>query len=222
MEKEKTNTVSPRNAILVMVATFFLVLFSEAVFLLTLGQGPALVLTEFVVLLVPLSYMLLKHVDIRSYIGLDVKPRFILFGLASAGLLFLVDVVVSGLFTALFGVSRAVEQSNATVTSLSSSTGGLIYVVLALSMAGVCEEFAFRGFLQNTINRRYSFIPAVVVSSVAFGIFHFDPQLVYTLSAMIAGLTLGYVYHRWNSYVVSAVAHSTVNLVVLALLLHGL
>jgi membrane protease YdiL (CAAX protease family) len=95
----------------------------------------------------------------------------------------------------------------------------LIAVVSALALAGVCEEFAFRGFLQSAINRRYSFIPAVISSSVAFGLFHFDPQLVYILSAIAAGLTLGYIYHRWNSYVVSAIAHATVNLIVLATLL---
>jgi membrane protease YdiL (CAAX protease family) len=92
-------------------------------------------------------------------------------------------------------------------------------VIAALALAGVCEEFTFRGFLQSTLTRRYSFIPAVIVSAVTFGIFHPDPQLVYILSAFTAGLVLGYVYYRWNSYVVSAVAHSTVNLVVLAVLL---
>jgi membrane protease YdiL (CAAX protease family) len=86
-------------------------------------------------------------------------------------------------------------------------------------LAGVCEEFAFRAFLQNTINRRYSFIPAIIGSSVAFGIFHFDPQLVYILSAIVLGLALGYIYHRWNSYLVAAIAHSTVNLIVLVTLL---
>jgi membrane protease YdiL (CAAX protease family) len=59
----------------------------------------------------------------------------------------------------------------------------------------------------------------VIISSVAFGLFHFDPQFVYIISTIIAGLVLGYIYHRWNSYVVSAIAHSTLNLIVLAFLL---
>jgi membrane protease YdiL (CAAX protease family) len=94
-------------------------------------------------------------------------------------------------------------------------------VATALTLAGVCEEFAFRGFLQSTLTRRFSFIPAVIVSAVTFGLFHFDIQLVYILSATTAGLVLGYVYHRWNSYIVPVIAHSSVNLLVLLVLTFG-
>jgi len=219
VEQEKVNAVPPLNAILVIAVTFILVLFLGAFFFLTLGEGPALVLSELLILIVPLGYMLVKRVNIKSFVGLDVKPKFIMLGLASGALLLFVDIIVSFVLTTIFGVSQAVEESNAMLTDLSSSTSGLIAVIAALTLAGVCEEFAFRGFLQSAINRIYSFIPAVVISSVAFGLFHFDPQLVYILSAIVGGLVLGYVYHRWNSYVVSAIAHSTLNLIVLAALL---
>jgi len=219
VEQEKVNVVSPLNAILVIAATFTLVLLFGAFFFLTLGEGPALVLSELLILIVPLGYMLIKRVNIRSFVGLDVKPKFIMLGLASGALLLFVDIIVSFMLTTILGVSQAVEESNAMITELSSSTSGLIAVIAALTLAGVCEEFAFRGFLQSAINRRYSFIPAVVISAVVFGLFHFDPQLVYIFSAIVAGLVLGYVYHRWNSYLVSAIAHSTVNLVVLVTLL---
>jgi len=219
VEQERVNEVSPLNAILVVIATFVLVVFLGAFFILTLGTGPALILSELLILIVPLSFMLIKRVNIKSFVGLDVKPKFIVLGLASGILLLFVNIVVSVVLTTIFGVSEAVESSNAMITDLSSSTSGLIAVIAALSLAGVCEEFAFRGFLQSAINRRYSFIPAVVISAVTFGLFHFDPQLVYILSALVAGLVLGYIYYRWNSYLVSAIAHSTVNLVVLAVLL---
>jgi membrane protease YdiL (CAAX protease family) len=219
VEQEKTNEVSPLNAILVVAVTFVLVLFLGSFFFLTLGTGLALILSELLILIVPLGYMLVKRVNVKRFVGLDAKPKFVMLGLASGFLLLFVDIIVSVVLTTIFGVSETVESSNALITDLSSSTSGLIAVITALSLAGVCEEFAFRGFLQSAINRRYSFIPAVVISAVTFGLFHFDPQLVYILSASVAGLVLGYVYYRWNSYVVSAIAHSTVNLIVLAVLL---
>ena len=219
MEQEKVSAVPTLDAILVIVVTFFLVLFLGAFLFLVLGSGPALVLSELLILIVPLGYMLVKHVDIKRYVGLDVTPKLVVLGFASGALLLFVDIIVSVVLTAIFGVSQAIEESNALITELSASTSGLIAVVVALALAGVCEEFAFRGFLQSTLTRRYSFIPAVIVSAVTFGLFHFDPQLVYVLSALTAGLVLGFVYHHWNSYVVSALAHSTLNLVVLAVLL---
>jgi membrane protease YdiL (CAAX protease family) len=219
VEQEKVRAVPTLDAVLVIVVTFFLVLFLGFIFDYVLGSGPALVLSELLILIVPLGYMLLKHVDIKRYVGLDVSPKLVVLGFAAGALLLFVDIIVSAVLTSIFGVSEAIEQSNTIITDLSSTTWGLIAVIAALALAGVCEEFAFRGFLQSTLTRRYSFIPAVIISAFVFGLFHFDPQLVYILSALTAGLVLGYVYHRWNSYVVSAIAHSTVNLVVLVTLL---
>jgi len=218
VEKEKA-IIPTLDAVLVIIVTFVLVIFLGAGLTLTVDTGLALILSELLILIVPLAYMLVKRIKIRSYIGLDAKPKFILIGLASGLAVLLIDIAISGALTAIFGVSQAIEEANEIITSLSASSSGLVAVIIALSLAGVCEEFAFRAFLQNAINRRYSFIPAVVASSVAFGVFHFDPQLVYILAAIVVALALGYIYHRYNSYLVAAIAHSTVNLIVLATLL---
>jgi membrane protease YdiL (CAAX protease family) len=219
LEQETVKPVPILDTVLVIVVTFFPVMFLGAILFLVVGSGPALVLSELIILIVPLGYLLFKHVDIKRYVGLDVTPKLVLLGFVSAALLLAVDIAVSIVLTAIFGDSQAVQESNNIIIELSSSPGGLISVVSALGLAGVCEEFAFRGFLQSTLTRRYSFIPALIISAFTFGLFHFDPQLVYILSAASAGLVLGYVYHRWNSYVVSAIAHSTVNLLVLVSLL---
>jgi membrane protease YdiL (CAAX protease family) len=221
VEQEKVVVVPVVEAVLVIIVTFVLVLLLGGLFFLVLDTGLALVLSELLILIVPLAYLLYKRVDIKCYVGIDVNPNTVLWGFVSAVVLFSVDIAVSAVLLLVFGESQAVMDSNNTIIQLSETPLGLIYVATALGLAGVCEEFAFRGFLQNTLNRRYSFIPAVIVSAFVFGLFHFDPQVVYILSAMSAGLVLGYVYHHWNSYVVSAIAHSTVNLVVLILLLFG-
>jgi membrane protease YdiL (CAAX protease family) len=218
-QMQKTDTVSPSEAILVFAVTFVLFLLLGAVFILALGIELALVLSELLILVVPFSYLLLKHVNIKSYVGVEIKPKFILLGIASGVFLFFFDGAILAVLNSIFGVSQAVEESNTLIVNLSNSTLGLVAVTASLSLAGFCEEFTFRGFLQNTINRKYSFVPAVIISSIAFGFVHFDPQLVYILSAFLIGLVLGYIYHRWHSYVVSAFAHSTVNLMALAILL---
>ena len=216
---QKTDAVSPSEAVLVFAITIVLFLFLGAAFVLLLGIEFALVFSELIFLVVPLGYLLLKRVDIKSYIGAEIRPKFILFGIASGIFLLFFDGAISAVLTSIFGVSQAVEESNALIANLGSSALGLVLVAIALSLAGFCEEFAFRAFLQNTISRKYSFVPALIVSSVAFGLVHFDPQLVYIISAFLMGLVLGFIYNRWHSYLASAVAHSTVNLVALAILL---
>ena len=219
LEEQERDLVPTLDAMLVIAATFVLVLFMGSFFFLVFGSGPALVLSELLILIVPLVYLLARRIDIKRFIGLKINPKLVVLGLASGVLLLFVNIIVSLMLTVIFGASQAVEESNALITELSSSTSGLLLVITALSLAGICEEFTFRGFLQNALTRRYSFIPAVIASSITFGLFHFDPQLVYIISAISAGLVLGYIYNHWNSYLVVAMAHSTVNIVVLFTLL---
>ena len=221
IEQEKKVSVSTVEAVLVIVVTFVLIMLLGSIFYLALDTGLALVISELIILIVPLGYLLYKRVNIKSYIGLDVNPRLVLWGFVSAAMLLSVDIAVSAVLFIIFGESQAVIESNTLITDLSATPSGLIYVATALGLAGVCEEFTFRGFLQNTLTRRFSFIPAVITSAFVFGLFHFDPQLVYIISAMSAGLVLGYVYHHWNSYIVAAIAHSSVNLIVLGMLVFG-
>jgi membrane protease YdiL (CAAX protease family) len=221
VENQERNVILPFEAVLVIIVTFFLSVFLGAALLLTLGNGPALIIGELLILIIPLSYMLYKRINIRIYIGTRVKPKFILLGLGFGIGLLILDILVTNVLIYIFGVSQAVKDSNAMLINLSSTSSGLIVVAASLVLAGICEEFAFRGFLQNALNHKYSHLSAVVISAAVFGIFHFDPQLVYILSAFISGLALGLIYYRWKSYVVALIAHSTVNMIILVFLLLG-
>ena len=217
--EEDGGTVSPLAAILAIAVTFILFLFLGAALVILFGYPFALISGEILLIVVPLGYMLYRRVDVGSYIRLEVKPRTILLGLAFGAFLFLFDLVVAAALTSIFGVSEVVEETNELLLNMSGSLQGRLSLIVALSLAGVCEEFTFRGFLQTAINSRYSSRVALLVSSIVFGLFHFDPQAVYTLSAFLMGLMLGYIYYRWRSYVVSAVAHATLNLIVLTIIL---
>jgi membrane protease YdiL (CAAX protease family) len=216
---EQKEVIPPHMAILAVVVTFILLLFVGAAFFIFLDYGVAMVLSELLIIVVPLGYMLYRKVDIRSYIGLDTKPLKFLLGIVFGISIFFFDILVSFTLVSIFGTSAAVEEANSAIMEVSASPRGLLLVIIALSLAGICEEFTFRGFLQTSINNKYSTGTALIVSSLAFGFFHFDPQAVYTISAFLIGLLLGYIYHRWHSYVMSAVTHATVNLITLAIML---
>jgi membrane protease YdiL (CAAX protease family) len=228
-QTQTDNRVTPLEAGLVILVTFFITAFGGAIVLLAFGYGTAGntlaygasgVVGELLILIVPLIYFLLKRINIKKYIGLDLNPKYILIGLAAGAILFLLNIIVS---TALSYVvnNQLVEQTNADILNASSTTPGLILVAASLLLAGICEEFAFRGFLQNALTRRFSFVPAVLISAAVFGIFHLDPQGFYIIAAFISGLVLGYIYHRTN-YVTSATAHATMNIIVLTFLILGI
>ena len=117
METPKTNSVPPLEAFLVIFVTFCLSVIIGAAVLLTIGEAPALVIGELLILVVPLVYLMLKRISIKTYIRIDLKPKYILLGIGFGGLLLLLNVVVSGLLTTVLGLVR--ELSNPIPFSLS-------------------------------------------------------------------------------------------------------
>jgi membrane protease YdiL (CAAX protease family) len=227
LEKPKISEVPVWHAALVFIVTFFVIAFVGGI-LYFVGQIEAALITgEVIFLIVPLIYLLWMHVDVKNYVKISFKPKYILIGLVCGGLLIFLNEAVGYALTSVFGSSPTVQQTNELFLTISNSTPGLIAVALALGLAGICEEFAFRGFIQNVLTRyfkkralsKYAFVPALFIAAAFFGLAHFDPYVVYTAAAFIAGLALGLIYHRWN-YTVSAVAHASMNLIVLVLLLY--
>jgi membrane protease YdiL (CAAX protease family) len=216
------STISPLAAILAVVASWFLVQFLGYAAFVFVGYPIAQICVELLVLVIPLGYMLYKRVDIRSFIGFDTKPQNIILGIVLGVSILAFDIFVTTWLVLIFGPSNAVEKSNSLIINAGSTPVGIALIIVALLLAGICEEFTFRGFLQTAVNSRYSFGTALVVSSIAFGFFHFDPQAVYSISAFFVGLIFGYIYHHWHSYLVPVAAHATVDLITMTLLLLGI
>lgn len=215
----KSDNIPPFEAILIIIATFVLLLFVGSAFYVLFGDAFASPLGELLVAVLPLIYMLARKIHIRSYIGAGINFKTFLLGITIGFSLVLFDILISNLLYAAFGPSQAAEASNKLTINLASSTPGLLSVLITVVFAGVCEEFAFRGFLLSAIERKYSFWPALLVSSIAFGLFHIDPQFIWTIAAFLMGLMFGYAYHRWHSYTICALAHVTIDFVAVTLVL---
>lgn len=204
-------------ALVLVLVSFMLVVFL-GMFSVLLGYNPVTVsvFAELLLAAVPLAYMLYKRVDIKKYVGFKVELKLVILGITLGFLLILLNSAVSATLVMILGESQVVAESNRQIRNAIGTMDGLLLVILALSLAGICEEFLFRGFLQSAIANRHSSVVAVIISSLAFSLFHFDPQLVYIVFAFIIGLMFGLIYLRWRSYIVCAIAHATMNLIVLA------
>ncbi|MEM2465736.1 MAG: CPBP family intramembrane glutamic endopeptidase [Candidatus Bathyarchaeia archaeon] len=216
-ETKESQQIPVSEALLAMIASLLLSLFLAG-FIANLNYGFAMVVAELLLAVVPFGYMLSKKIDIKKYVRFELNPRNILLGVAVGSLLVYFDFLIVIALTSLFGPSKAVEESNRRIAEMTSSVDGLIFVAAALISAGICEEFAFRGFLQTAMSNKYPPWMALVTSAFAFGLLlHFDPQWVYIIAAFLIGLVLGLVYHLSRSYTVCATAHATLNLIILAL-----
>ncbi|MCR9198368.1 MAG: ABC transporter permease subunit [Planctomycetaceae bacterium] len=84
--------------------------------------------------------------------------------------------------------------------------------LFALAIApAVCEEFFFRGFLQNAVRQRTTAVVAVVTTGVLFGLFHVIVRdaLMYErlLPSALMGMVLGIVFERTGSVLPGMLMH---------------
>lgn len=89
----------------------------------------------------------------------------------------------------------------------------VVFVILALTVTlgpGICEELFFRGLVLRSLCNSTSAVRAVAVSSILFGLVHFD--VLQSPGAMIIGVYLGFLAVRSNSIYPAIVAHATNNL----------
>jgi membrane protease YdiL (CAAX protease family) len=90
--------------------------------------------------------------------------------------------------------------------------------VFTFFFIAVPEELFFRGWLQNLLERRMGRTAALVVSSVLFGLSHFNKRALYfnwryVSLAAIAGIFYGRAWRRDRRVGASAITHSTVDAV---------
>lgn len=88
--------------------------------------------------------------------------------------------------------------------------GGGISALLALVLvAPVTEELLFRGWLLRDLENRYGTAPALIWSSLLFGLVHLEPSAV--VYATVGGFVLGAVALRTRSTLGSIAMHAGVN-----------
>jgi len=85
----------------------------------------------------------------------------------------------------------------------------IVLTFLVLVVIGpVLEEFTFRGLLFTRLSVKYSPRKAIVISSLMFGVLHFD-----FFGAFIFGFVAATLYARSGSLLAPLALHSTVNLI---------
>lgn len=89
--------------------------------------------------------------------------------------------------------------------------------LIVLLFVAIPEELFFRGLLMNLLERRIGFHAALVVSSVIFGLSHFNKPLPfnwrYVLLATLAGVFYARAWHDRRRLLSSGIAHAAVDLV---------
>jgi len=92
----------------------------------------------------------------------------------------------------------------------------LVSWISIFAFVAVLEETYFRGWIQNLLERRIGRLWALVVTSVLFGLSHFNKGTSafnwrYVLLATFAGISYGRAWREERRLVASAITHASVD-----------
>ena len=133
--------------------------------------------------------------------------------------LVLVPLVTLPIFIFTDTDQEALEAPARELTDKAEGPGVLILVLVVVVAAPLAEEVFFRGMLQRTLARRLPIWPAMLITSVLFGVSHFQALQLPALAAF--GLVLSVLAHRTGRLGRSIWAHVGFNATTVVALLAG-
>jgi len=129
-------------------------------------------------------------------------------GAALTGVALAAGLVVVTVYTAITGhAPHEPDQIPRYVRGVALALAG-IAVVLGAPFG---EELLFRGFLYNSLRRRWAVWPSAILSGILFALLHGSPVLI--LAILPVGIGLALIYEWRQSILASMAAHATFNLI---------
>lgn len=181
----------------------------------------AVVLSQYLLMLLPALVLIRRwHSSaVLRYVRLGpARPSEILLALLATLMIIPSSGYIADELVRQLGIPQEFTQVGAEIFT-ARSPGELVWLIFVVCFTpAVCEEMFFRGFVQRTFERTMGG-GSVVLVGVVFGLFHFSPLGLISLS--ILGLLFGYFYYRSRSLLVPMAAHAANNLVAVVALYGG-
>lgn len=159
----------------------------------TIFQATSYVAILFILIFIPKFIKKLSSLKTdREELGLKNLPTWIDIGLAPVGFIvyFILASAIVQLFS-LFPWFNATEVQDVGFNNLVYPLDRLIAFFALVVVAPIAEELIFRGWLYGKLRNRLSFIPAMLIVSVLFGILHGQWNVgvnVFALSLVLCSL----------------------------------
>ena len=167
------------------------------------------VVVQLLILLFPLLYLWYLKADFKKVLSLQMpKVLHILAALfvwiGGFGLMCMLAVFLTKIFP-----ESTQSMADTMAEYVRQPFWGLVLVMAVMPAVG--EELMFRGFIFGTLKRRWRVLPAMLVTSAIFGIYHMSLSKFFTTALL--GFMLVYVVEKTGSIFCSMLMHFCNNLV---------
>jgi membrane protease YdiL (CAAX protease family) len=136
------------------------------------------------------------------------KPRIPLSQILFAGVaaVFAVSLIASAI--------QPPNTSNPMLELLKDRTSIVLIAIFGVTLGPLCEELAFRGFLQPLLVRSLGTVPGILAAALPFGLLHFQEygnSWKHVLLISLAGAAFGWMRHATGSTKAAAIMHGAYN-----------
>ncbi len=139
----------------------------------------------------------------RSSFNMDIENKRIIPFLIIGSI-----VLLFGIISPIGGLIPMPEDFKKSFIQLAGQKGVYTFILMVIA-APVLEELIFRGIILEGLLKKYSPLTSIIISSLLFGIAHFNPwQFVIGL---IIGIFSGWVYYKTRSLMPSIIIHAAAN-----------
>ncbi len=223
MNRQSLHIFAKREAYLLILASMFMGLFVSLTFqgLLentansTLLDRLVIILGELAILLPPIIILKQRRVDLIQVLPLKAVSTItiimaVVFVIGVIGLVSVFEVIMVPFFPVPEFLSQLeLELSKGTFLEI------LILLIAGSLVAPVVEEFLFRGILQQSLFYRYgSLLPAMVVPTVIFALFHVAYLFYFPafLELITLALMLAWLMAKTGNLIIPIMVHGLFNL----------
>ena len=167
----------------------------------------------FIAVVALISYIplfLFYYLEVRLYFIKNTRTfDYIMAVLGGVGIAIILNLIIT-----ISGISNFDTQFQSVNETLQSPPV-FVKVIAAGIIVPILEELIFRGLIFNRIRNQYNALVAMFISSIMFGIYHFN--LTQGIYAAILGLCMVYVYNKVRTLVVPIMIHMSANISVIIL-----
>lgn len=125
-----------------------------------------------------------------------------------------------GIKNFLDNLDKLVEESYLQLLTANNLFEYILVIFTVSITPAICEEVFFRGFVQKSFEFKQKPFTAILLTSIFFGLYHFNPYGL--LPLIVLGIYLGFAVYKSNSIVVPVILHFLNNFIaILAFFIFG-
>lgn len=156
----------------------------------------------------PVYYLLMRKIPDSPRPGenkLKLSTFFMYFFICTSAMY--ITNFLTQFITIFISIIKGSDLLNPAVDALTNSSG-IISFLYAVILAPLVEEMIFRKLLLDKL-RRFGDMPAILLTGIAFGLFHFNLQQGFY--AAVLGFLFAYITIRTNTVKYSIILHMMIN-----------